>query len=110
MRSFSETQPKQDLDPDRVPLKEGLRISIEKIILSDKTQYGLIAKIDGVLLSSKTPGKWYTTSSVIVAQLQDALKSSKVNSGGVLAEPFAALVKKVKSKQGNGYLTLADPD
>ena len=107
MRSFSETQPKQDLDPNRTQLKPGMRIIIEKIILSDKTQYGLIAKIDGMLLSSKTPGKWWTTSAVICSQLQDTIKTSKIHSDGVLVEPFAAGVEK---KGKNGYLTLVDPD
>ena len=107
MRSFSETQPEYEKESDRVPLKPGMKIAAERIVLSDKTKYKIISKIDGYLLSSKTPGKWYTTSDVIGDQLTETLKHSKVDSEGVLAEPFAFSVQK---KGKNGYLMLADPD
>jgi hypothetical protein len=110
MKTFSETQPKQELEPDRLQLVDGITLEITKIVLSDKTQYGLIGKIDGVHIVNKQPVKYYTTSQVVTAQLSEILKTDRTGADGILRETVRASVKKVRAKNGTGtYLTLADP-
>jgi hypothetical protein len=110
MKTFSQTQPKQELEPDRLQLVDGISFEICKIVLSDKTQYGLIGKIDGVHSVNKQPVKYYTTSQVVTSQLAEILKNDRTGPDGVLRDPVRAAVKKVKAKNGTGnYLTLADP-
>ena len=107
MRTFSQTQPKQDLDPDRLPIKEGLRVIVQKIVISDKTKYNKIAHIDGLRLPEKTPGKWYTTSDVLTSQFEDVLKYSQTTPDGNLSpeDEYSMIILK---KGKNGYLTQAD--
>jgi hypothetical protein len=111
MRTFSQTQPKKELDKDRVPLSDGMKISISMVEVTDKTRFDKIAHIEGTLLDTKnTPFKGYTTSRVIVSQLEEILKIDGNPKGGLLKEPVAAVVKKVKaSNSGGTYLSLADP-
>jgi hypothetical protein len=110
MKTFSQTQPKQDLEPDRLPLVDGITFTITRIVLSDKTQYGMIAKIDGVHSINKQSCKYYTTSQVITSQCAEILKSDRTLPDGNLRDPVGVQVKKVKAKNGTGnYLTFADP-
>ena len=105
---FSDTQPKQDLDPDRVSLADGMKISVQKIVLSDQTKYGTVVKVDGFRLPERTPGKWYTTSAVIASQIQRSIPIIKPSSDGTLYCPFDCQIKKKPGKNGNNYLEMVD--
>jgi len=105
---FSDTQPKQDMDPDRIPLADGMKLYVEKIIISDQTKYGNIVKIDGLRLPERKPGKWYTTSTVIANQIQKAMQVIKPTPDGILKDPFDCQIRKTKGKNGNGYLEMVD--
>jgi len=105
---FSDTQPKQDLDPDRLPLADGMKLRVEKIIISDQTKYGNIVKFDGLRLPERKPGKWYTTSTVIANQIKKALQIINAQPDGILKEPFECQIRKTKGKAGNGYLEMVD--
>jgi hypothetical protein len=105
---FSDTQPKQDLDPDRIALTDGMKIHVEKIIVSDQTKYEAIVKIDGLRLPERKPGKWYTTSSVIASQIKRAMQIINAQPDGVLKEAFDCQIRKTKGKNGNSYLEMVD--
>ena len=80
---------------------------VQKIVISDKTKYNKIAKIDGLRLPEKTPGKWWTTSDVLTSQFEDVLKYSQTTPDGNLSpeDEYSMIIQK---KGKNNYLTQVD--
>jgi hypothetical protein len=109
MRTFSETQPKSDREEgERPSLADGMNISITDVIITDKTKYGELAKVNGYDNVKKQAGKWRTTGKVLIKQLKFAMTSIGVGPTGQLKEPFSAQVVKGHNKDNGTYLMFKD--
>ena len=109
MKSFSDTQPKADREEgERPSLADGMNIVITDVIITDKTKYGELAKVNGFFAINKQPGKWRTTGKVLCKQLKFAIDSIGVDHAGHLKEPFSVQVVEGHTKDNGTYLMFKD--
>lgn len=109
MKTFSDTQPKNDREEgDRPSLADGMTIVITDVIITDKTKYGELAKINGYYAINKQPGKWRTTGKVLCKQLKFAIANIGADHAGKLKEPFSVQVVKGHNKENGAYLMFKD--
>ena len=112
MRTFSETQPKQEQETDRLPLKEALGkvIVITGYIKQESSKFpDGVARINGYDMADparKLLKFWYTGKAVI-HQLDNMTKSVGTD-GGIFHEGIRTRITEVKAEKGK-YLLLADP-
>ncbi|MFA5379074.1 MAG: hypothetical protein WC455_25185 [Dehalococcoidia bacterium] len=100
---FSQAVPKAPLEPDRHAIENEMQIIITGVILSDKTRYGNIAKINGLVDGKET--KWYTTSEVIVHHCEDLITHVGTD-GGSLKRAVSARIYWRTSAKGQKYLDM----
>lgn len=108
MRTFTQAQPEKKKE-DRASLQDGMLIVIQKVEISTETKYDKVAHVDGYYPATNQAGRWYTTSKVVVRQLEDMLAFDNNPAGGKLKEETKVVVQKVKGNGNGSYLTLANP-
>jgi hypothetical protein len=113
MKTFSETQPKQEQETDRAPLKDALDkvIIITGYVKQDSAKYpdgvARINAYDPADPAKKLLKFWYTGKAVI-HQLDNMKKSVGMMQIGLFDEGIKTKVTEVKAEKGK-YLALADP-
>jgi hypothetical protein len=93
-------------DVERTPLRPGDKILIKRIRLRNSAKYGMYAVLDGLGEDDIEVNK-YTTSAVIVEQVQSLIEMFKPNDDGYIETLIWAHVEERKSSTGRRYLTLA---
>ncbi len=93
-------------DVERVALRPGDKILIKRIRLRTSPKYGMYAVLDGLGEDDIEVNK-YTTSAVIVEQVQGLIKMFKPNDDGYLESLIWVHVEERESSSGRRYLTLA---
>lgn len=93
-------------DVERTALRHGDKILIERIRLRNSPKYGMYAVLDGFRENDIEVHK-YTTSAVIIEQLQSLIDMFKPDDDGYLETLIWAHVEERESSTGRRYLTLA---
>jgi len=93
-------------DVERTALRHGDKILIKRIRLRNSPKYGMYAVLDGVGENDIEVNK-YTTSAVIIEQLQSLIEMFKPNDDGYIETLVWAHVEERESSTGRRYLTLA---
>ncbi len=93
-------------DVERTALRHGDKILIKRIRLQNSAKYGMYAVLDGRGEDDIEVNK-YTTSAVIIDQLQSLIEMFKPNDDGYLESLIWAHVEERESSTGRRYLTLA---
>ena len=93
-------------DIERTALRHGDKILIKRIRLRNSPKYGMYAVLDGLGENDIEVNK-YTTSAVIIEQLQSLIDMFKPNSEGYLKTLIWVDVEERESSTGRRYLTLA---
>ena len=93
-------------DVERTALRPGDKILITRIRLRISLKYGMYALVDGLGEDDIEVHK-YTTSAVIVEQLQGLIERFKPNAEGYIESLVWARVEERESSTGRRYLTLA---
>lgn len=93
-------------DVERTALRPGDKILITRIRLRNSHKYGMYAVLDGLGEDDIEVNK-YTTSTVIIEQLQSLIEMFKPNTEGYLETMVWVHVEERKSSTGRRYLTLA---
>ena len=93
-------------DVERTALRHGDKILITRIRLRNSPKYGMYAVLDGLGEDDIEVHK-YTTSAVIVEQLQGLIERFKPNAEGYIESLVCARVEERESSTGRRYLTLA---
>ena len=93
-------------DVERTALRHGDKILIKRIRLRNSPKYGMYAVLDGVGEDDIEVNK-YTTSAVIIEQLQSLIDMFKPNAEGHLKTLVWVKVEERESSTGRRYLTLA---
>ena len=93
-------------DVERTALRHGDKILIKRIRLRNSPKYGMYAVLDGVGEDDIEVNK-YTTSAVIIEQLQSLIDMFKPNTEGYLETLVWVKVEERESSTGRRYLTLA---
>ncbi len=93
-------------DVERTALRPGDKILIKRIRLRNSAKYGMYAVLDGLGENDIEVNK-YTTSAVIIEQLQRLIELFKPNDDGYLDTLVWAHVEERESLTGRRYLTLA---
>ena len=93
-------------DVERTALRPGDKILITRIRLRNSTKYGMYAVLDGLGEDDIEVNK-YTTSSVILEQVQGLIEMFKPNDDGYIESWIWAQVEERESSTGRRYLTLA---
>ena len=93
-------------DVERTALRHGDKILIKRIRLRNSPKYGMYAVLDGLGEDDIEVNK-YTTSAVIIEQLQRLIDMFKPNDDGYLETLIWAHVEERESLTGRRYLTLA---
>ena len=93
-------------DVERTALRPGDKILITRIRLRTSAKYGMYAVLDGLGEDDIEVNK-YTTSAVIIEQLQSLIKMFKPNTEGYIESWVWAHVEERESSTGRRYLTLA---
>ena len=93
-------------DVERTALRPGDKILIKRIRLRNSTKYGTYAVLDG-MGEDDIEGNKYTTSSVIINQLQSLIDMFKPDTEGYLETLICVEVEERESSTGRRYLTLA---
>jgi hypothetical protein len=109
MKKFSETQPVQVREDDRLPLKEGACFILTGFVIGPSAKYkDGIAKMNGQNIIDKKPVKFWYSGKAVIHQLNEMGKSVGITAG-LLKEPVRVMVVTVKGEKGS-YLSLADPE
>ena len=93
-------------DVERTALRHGDKILISRIRLRNSPKYGMYAVLDGLGEDDIEVNK-YTTSAVIIEQLQSLIDMFKPNTEGYLETMVWVDVEERESSTGRRYLTLA---
>ena len=93
-------------DVERTALRPGDKILITRIRLRNSHKYGMYALLDGLGEDDIEVNK-YTTSAVIIEQLQSLIKMFKPNTEGYIESWVWVHVEERESSTGRRYLTLA---
>ena len=93
-------------DVERTALRPGDKILITRIRLRNSAKYGMYAVLDGLGEDDIEVNK-YTTSAVIIEQLQSLIEMFKSNEEGYIETWVSAYVEERESSTGRRYLTLA---
>jgi hypothetical protein len=93
-------------DVERTALRPGDKILITRIRLRNSAKYGMYAVLDGLGEDDIEVNK-YTTSAVIIEQLQSLIEMFKSNEEGYIESWVRAQVEERESSTGRRYLTLA---
>lgn len=93
-------------DVERTALRHGDKILISRIRLRNSPKYGMYAVLDGFGENDIEVHK-YTTSAVIIEQLQSLIEMFKPNAEGYIENLVWAHVEERESSTGRRYLTLA---
>jgi len=93
-------------DVERTALRPGDKILIKRIRLRNSAKYGMYAVLDGAGEDDREVNK-YTTSAVIVEQVQSLIEMFKPNDDGYLESLIWVHVAERESSTGRRYLTLA---
>ena len=93
-------------DVERTALRHGDKILITRIRLRNSPKYGMYAVLDGLGENDIEVNK-YTTSAVIIEQLQSLIDMFKANTEGYLETLIWVHVEERESSTGRRYLTLA---
>lgn len=93
-------------DVERTALRHGDKILIKRIRLRTSPKYGTYAVLDGLGEDNVEVNK-YTTSVVIIEQLQSLIDMFKPNTEGYLETLVWVHVEERESSTGRRYLTLA---
>ena len=93
-------------DVERTALRPGDKILITRIRLRNSQKYGTYAVLDGLGEDDIEVNK-YTTSAVIIEQLQSLIDMFKPNTEGYLETLIWVHVEERESSTGRRYLTLA---
>jgi hypothetical protein len=93
-------------DVERTALRHGDKILISRIRLRNSPKYGMYAVLDGLGENDIEVNK-YTTSAVIIEQLQSLIDMFKPNTEGYLETLIWVDVEERESSTGRRYLTLA---
>jgi len=93
-------------DIERTALRHGDKILIKRIRLRNSPKYGMYAVLDGLGENDIEVNK-YTTSAVIINQLQSLIDIFKPNAEGYLETLISVEVEERESSTGRRYLTLA---
>ena len=93
-------------DVERTALRHGDKILITRIRLRNSPKYGMYAVLDGLGENDIEVNK-YTTSAVIIEQLQSLIEMFKPNTEGYLKTLIWVDVEERESSTGRRYLTLA---
>jgi hypothetical protein len=93
-------------DVERTALRHGDKILITRIRLRNSPKYGMYAVLDGLGENDIEVNK-YTTSAVIIEQLQSLIDMFKPNTEGYLETLIWVKVEERESSTGRRYLTLA---
>jgi len=93
-------------DVERTALRHGDKILIKRIRLRNSPKYGMYAVLDGLGENDIEVNK-YTTSAVIIEQLQSLIDMFKPNTEGYLETLVWVDVEERESSTGRRYLTLA---
>ena len=93
-------------DVERTALRPGDKILITRIRLRNSAKYGMYAVLDG-LGEDDIEVNRYTTSAVIVEQVQGLIERFKPNAEGYIESLVWAHVEERESATGRRYLTLA---
>lgn len=93
-------------DVKRTALRPGDKILITRIRLRNSAKYGMYAVLDGLGEDDIEVNK-YTTSAVIVEQVQGLIEMFKPNDDGYIETLIWAYVEERESSIGRRYLTLA---
>jgi hypothetical protein len=93
-------------DVERTALRPGDKILIKRIRLRNSAKYGMYAVLDGLGEDDIEVNK-YTTSAVIIEQLQSLIEMFKSNEEGYIESWVRAQVEERESSTGRRYLTLA---
>ena len=93
-------------DVERTALRHGDKILITRIRLRNSPKYGMYAVLDGLTENDIKVSK-YTTSAVIVEQLQNLIDMFKPDTEGYLKTLIWVKVEERESSTGRRYLTLA---
>jgi len=92
-------------DVERTALRHGDKILITRIRLRNSPKYGMYAVLDGLGENDIEVNK-YTTSAVIVEQVQSLIDIFKPNDEGYLETLIWVEVEERESSTGRRYLTL----
>ena len=92
-------------DVERTALRPGDKILITRIRLRNSHKYGMYAVLDGLGEDDIEVNK-YTTSTVIIEQLQSLMEMFKSNEEGYIESWVWAHVEERESSTGRRYLTL----
>ena len=93
-------------DVERTALRHGDKILIKRIRLRNSPKYGIYAVLDGLGENDIEVHK-YTTSAVIIEQLQSLIDMFKADTEGYLETLIWVHVEERESSTGRRYLTLA---
>ena len=93
-------------DVERTALRHGDKILIKRIRLRNSAKYGMYAVLDGLGEDDIEVNK-YTTSAVIVEQVQGLIEMFKPNDDGYIETLVWVNVEERESSTGRRYLTLA---
>jgi len=93
-------------DVERTALRHGDKILIKRIRLRNSPKYGMYAVLDGLGENDIEVHK-YTTSAVIIEQLQSLIDMFKADTEGYLKTLIWVHVEERESSTGRRYLTLA---
>ena len=93
-------------DVERTALHHGDKILISRIRLRNSPKYGMYAVLDGRGENDIEVNK-YTTSAVIIEQLQNLIDMFKPDTEGYLKTLIWVDVEERESSTGRRYLTLA---
>jgi hypothetical protein len=93
-------------DVERTALRPGDKILITRIRLRNSAKYGMYAVLDGLGEDDMEVNK-YTTSAVIVEQVQGLIEMFKPNDDGYIESWVWTHVEERESSTGRRYLTLA---
>ena len=107
MKKFSDTQPVQVREDDRLPLKAGECFILTGFVIAPSNKYkDGVAKLNGQnIIDNKLVKFWYSGKAVI-HQLKNMETTIGV-SAGLLKEPIRVMVVTIKGEKGS-YLSLAD--
>jgi hypothetical protein len=92
-------------DVERTALRHGDKILITRIRLRHSPKYGMYAVLDGLGENDIEVNK-YTTSAVIIEQLQSLIEMFKPNAEGYLETMVWVHIEERESSTGRRYLTL----
>ena len=104
--SVKETVLNEPFEEGRERIAAGIKFVINQIVISEKTRFKKLAKIDGFIkVKDKiTPVKYVTTSAVIVKQCEEFLAAYGKDKGFIRPNIQVEVMEKL-SENGYKYLT-----